>query len=486
MRAPAALLDAIADAPQGPTTGAFFDFDGTIIDGYSAGVVYRDRISRFDLGPEELIRTVTAALDMQARGAGVAGLVGAALGGLAGRTDEDMRAFGERLWRQHIAGMVFPASRELVRAHQRAGHTVVIATSATRYQVEPAATDLEVDELLCTEPEIDADGILTGETDGPVLWGPNKANAVIACAERRDIDLEQSFAYGNGDEDEDLLDCVGRPVALNAASGLGRLATTSEWPSARLEPAGGGFGPKPLLRTAAALSGLGAAGALGIGIRLLNGNKRSGANAATAIGPALALGLGGIELEVEGEEHLWSHRPAVFVFNHQSGLDMLIVGKLIGHDVTGVAKAEAARDPRFAPIGLLLDIAYVDRKDSKQARAAVEPVLDKLAEGTSLAIAPEGTRSVSDKLGPVQEGRLPHRDAGGRARRPDRHPQRRGADVAQLVLAAPRHRGRPRPRADRHVEVAGEGHRPPHRRGQRAFRGNALRLELVTRRSPLP
>ena len=233
-RAPEVLLERIRGAPQGPQIGAFFDFDGTLINGYSADVVYRDRLRRFDIGPEEMARTVIAAVDMQMRGAGVGGIVGAALEGLAGRKDSDMRALGERLFRDHIAGMVYPAARELVRAHRRAGHTVVIATSATRYQVEPAAEDLEVDELLCTEPEIAADGTLTGRTEGPVLWGPNKAAAVVACAERRGIDLERSFAYGNGDEDEDLLACVGRPVALNPATGLGRLATDSEWPSVRL------------------------------------------------------------------------------------------------------------------------------------------------------------------------------------------------------------------------------------------------------------
>jgi putative phosphoserine phosphatase/1-acylglycerol-3-phosphate O-acyltransferase len=397
-----ALFDAIADAPQGPEVGAFFDFDGTIISGYSAEVVYRDRLRRFDIGPEEMARTVVAAADMTARGAGVGGLVGAALGGLRGRTNEDMRAFGERLWRRHIAGMVFPEARRLIRAHRRAGHTVVIATSATRYQVEAAADDLEVDELLCTEPEV-VDGVLTGETDGPVLWGPNKAAAVVDCAERRGIDLEQSFAYGNGDEDEDLLSCVGRPVALNPHGGLARIAGTSEWPSANLVPAGGGFGLGPALRTGAALSALGASAVAGVGVRLLNRNKRAGANVATAIGPSLALGVAGITLDVEGEEHLWAHRPAVFVFNHQSGLDMLIVGKLIGQDVTGVAKAEAARDPRFAPVGFLLDIAYVDRA-SGNGREAVQPVLDQLAAGTSLAIAPEGTRSVSDRLGPFKKG----------------------------------------------------------------------------------
>jgi putative phosphoserine phosphatase/1-acylglycerol-3-phosphate O-acyltransferase len=96
---------------------------------------------------------------------------------------------------------------------------------------------------------------------------------------------------------------------------------------------------------------------------------------------------------VKGEEHLWSHRPAVFTFNHQSSLDALVVGSLVRRDLTAVAKKEAARDPRFAPIGLLADVAYIDRKNSTKARSALTPVVEKIQSGMSLAIAPEGTRT---------------------------------------------------------------------------------------------
>ena len=42
----------------------------------------------------------------------------------------------------------------MIAAHERQGHTVAIATSATRYQVEPVAKLLGVKHILCTELEV--------------------------------------------------------------------------------------------------------------------------------------------------------------------------------------------------------------------------------------------------------------------------------------------------------------------------------------------
>jgi putative phosphoserine phosphatase / 1-acylglycerol-3-phosphate O-acyltransferase len=126
----------------------------------------------------------------------------------------------------------------------------------------------------------------------------------------------------------------------------------------------------------------------------------SACSIAAVASPALA----GVQLEVTGEEHLWSHRPAVFLFNHQSSLDTLAIGSLLRRDFTGVAKKEAARDPRFAPIGALLDVVYIDRANSKRAREALRPVVDRLRDGTSIAMAPEGTRTPTPRLRPFKKG----------------------------------------------------------------------------------
>lgn len=396
------LIEEVESGPRGPEVGVFFDLDGTLISGYSANVFYQEFIRRRQLSAGELARSVAASIDMGVRGSDVTRLVEIVAGSFRGHPEDELLELGERLFVQRIAGMVYPDSRELVRAHQRMGHTVALASSATRYQVAPLAADLDIEHLLTTAIEV-VDGVFTGELSGKVLWGPAKARAVRDFAHAREIDLRRSYGYGNGDEDMYFLDAVGSPRALNPQAGLARVAGDRGWPVYRLSGRGRP-GLESVVRTGAAIAGLGVSAGLGIGIGLLNRSRRDGANFATSVGSDVALAIAGVRLSVVGEENLWRRRPAVFIFNHQSSIDMPVMGALVRRDLTGVAKKEAARDPRFAPVGFLVDVAYVDRRDSSQARKALEPVVEKLASGISIAIAPEGTRSPTPRLGRFKKG----------------------------------------------------------------------------------
>ncbi|WP_430331842.1 HAD-IB family hydrolase [Rhodococcus sp. ACT016] len=397
------LHAAIAAAPPGPTTLAAFDLDGTLITGYTATVVYRDRLRRFDISLAELLRTTGAAFDTQFRGADVGRLMEIAVTGLAGRSEDELWEWSQRLFRQEVASMIYPDVRRLLDAHRRAGHRIVMATSATTYQAQYVADDLGIDDILCSRPKV-VDGLLTGELTGPALWGPAKAKALRAFADEVDVPLSEAFAYSNGVEDVPMLESVGRPVALNPDRRLAQIAHDEGWLSVNLRKPERGATPIATARTGAALSALIATTGAAVTAGVLSGNRRTAANMVGSFGPDLALTICGIDVQITGEDNAWSDRPAVFMFNHQSSLDMLVVGKVIRRDVTGVAKKEAAHDPRFAAVGALLDVAYVDRSDSAQARAALAPAIEKLKSGTSIAIAPEGTRSPTPRLGRFKKG----------------------------------------------------------------------------------
>jgi putative phosphoserine phosphatase / 1-acylglycerol-3-phosphate O-acyltransferase len=399
------LLDAIAAAPPGPQVAAFFDYDGTVIDGFSASAFYRHRLRHAEIGPVELVKTLLGA----ARGIDSPDefeeFLKMSLGAWRGRTEEEMRAIGDRLFKHEIAGRMHWEAWRLVQAHRAAGHRVVLASSATRFQVEPMARELEADHVLCTPVEI-ADGIVTGRTAGPVLWGEGKARAARALAGEHELDLGECFAYSNGAEDVPFLAAAGHPACIDPESALVRVAHERGWPILRCAPRPGMPGPVDVARTAGFYGAMAAAGWAGAGIGLLRRSRRAMVDVTGGVGSELGLAVAGIDVDiVAGTEHLWSARPCVFVFNHQSKLDTIVVAKLLRTGFTGVAKKEAANVPGFGQFFRLAGVAFVDRSDPARAREALTPAVEKIREdGLSLVIAPEGTRSATPRLGRFKKG----------------------------------------------------------------------------------
>jgi HAD superfamily hydrolase (TIGR01490 family) len=388
---------------RGRTVGAFFDFDGTLINGYSALTMMEQRARRREMSPLEVARLGLVGLGAAVGRSDMEQFMRVGVQAFRGRDAGDIEEMGERLLRTSLGGALYPEAWQLVAAHQQRGHRVVIASSALAFQIEPLARELAVTDILCTRLA-ESDGIVTGEVDGPVLWGPAKAEAVREFAARHRIDLERSFAYGNGSEDLEFLDQVGRPRPVNPSSGLERAALARSWPVTRFKRAGRSQRIVDVTRTVASYGGMAAAFATGIGVGVLNRSRADAVNLTMSMGSELALTLAGVHVHVQGEEYLWSQRPAVFIFNHQSWLDGFVIMKLLRENVTGVAKKEVASQPGFGQFAQFANMALVDRGDGKSAREALAPVVDRLREGYSIAISPEGTRSSTPRLGTFKKG----------------------------------------------------------------------------------
>ena len=214
-------------------------------------------------------------------------------------------------------------------------------------------------------------------------------------------------------------------------------------------------GPRTILRSVAAgggiLSGIGTGVALGI----LNNSRQQAIDSMMALSAEYSLALAGVRVETVGEEHVWEQRPAVFVFNHQSQLDVFVICHLLRRDFTGVAKKELTKDPIFGPVFKFAGVAFVDRQGGGNPREALQPAVDKLGDGISVVIAPEGTRSLTPTLGTFKTGAFHLRSRGRRPGRAHRDPQRGRADVARRPDRQARHRAGDRAASDRRVGLAG-------------------------------
>src|SRR5699024_1994633 len=111
-----AALDRIAAAPDGPGVAAMFDFDGTIIHGYSGVHFFRDRLAAGKVGPRELVGTAVNGLRGTDSEAEFERFVAVAFRAWAGHTEDEMREVGRNLFENTLAGLIYPEAWRLIEA----------------------------------------------------------------------------------------------------------------------------------------------------------------------------------------------------------------------------------------------------------------------------------------------------------------------------------------------------------------------------------
>ena len=399
MRLPGSVAE-IEGSPAGPKVGAFFDLDGTLVAGFTGVIMTRDRLRRGQMGVGEFIGMVQAGLNHQPGCSEFEDLIGGAWCRGAARSATSTNSLSGQ---QKIMGRIYPEMRDLVHAHMARGHTVVLSSSALTDQVEPVARFLGIRNVLSNKFETDDNGLITGEVQKPIIWGPGKARAVQAFAAKNGVDLSQSYFYADGDEDVALMYLVGNPRPTNPAGKLAAVAAKRGWPVLRFTSRSGN-NPVSQLRTAAGLASMVpiAAGAIGLG--LLTRNKRTGVNFFTsAFGRAL-LTATGVNINLLGKENLTAKRPAVFIFNHRNQVDPVIAGRLVNTNFTSVGKKELESDPIAGTLGKVMDVAFIDRDNAKAAVESLKKVEELARKGLSVLIAPEGTRLDTTEVGPFKKG----------------------------------------------------------------------------------
>ncbi|CCX11456.1 hypothetical protein FPQ18DRAFT_165464 [Pyronema domesticum] len=114
----------------------------------------------------------------------------------------------------------------------------------------------------------------------------------------------------------------------------------------------------------------------------------------------------GIDFDVEGEE-LLDTRPAVFVSNHQSELDILFLGRAFPKHCSVTAKKSLKYLPFLGWFMALSGTVFIDRANRQTALKAFDGAVKEIKSNKqSVWIFPEGTRSYFGKpdLLPFKKG----------------------------------------------------------------------------------
>lgn len=115
----------------------------------------------------------------------------------------------------------------------------------------------------------------------------------------------------------------------------------------------------------------------------------------------LVLRAVGIKLEIRG--NISSERPTLFIANHASYLDIVVLQAAI--KASFISKSEVARWPVFGWLAKLQDTIFINRT-RVEAKNQTEILTDRLKSGGDLILFPEGTTGDGCRILPIKSSLL--------------------------------------------------------------------------------
>ncbi|KAK7740523.1 1-acylglycerol-3-phosphate O-acyltransferase [Cytospora paraplurivora] len=116
----------------------------------------------------------------------------------------------------------------------------------------------------------------------------------------------------------------------------------------------------------------------------------------------------GVTFEVIDPNHILEKvRPGVFIGNHQTELDVLMLGCMFPKYCSVTAKSSLKKTPFLGWFMTLSGSVFIDRKNTKDARHAMQGAADQMKDlKQSVYMFPEGTRSYAKEpmLLPFKKG----------------------------------------------------------------------------------
>jgi HAD superfamily hydrolase (TIGR01490 family) len=144
---------------------------------------------------------------------------------------ERVQTLAAECYRSYFEPRLLREGLERLEHLKKEGVQLVLVTGSLDFLMRPLAERLEA-KLVAPGLE-ERDGRFTGQLASSPMTGQRKAEAVRAHAQHCSVDLQNSFAFGDALGDLPMLECVGRPVAVNPGRRLAAQATRRGWPIER-------------------------------------------------------------------------------------------------------------------------------------------------------------------------------------------------------------------------------------------------------------
>jgi len=216
-----------------PTRAAFFDVDNTLVRGSTLYFLGRGMYQRGYFTKADISRFVVANLRFRMTGTEKKEVIDrfqkAATDFVGGHQVSDILKLGEEIYDEFVSPKLWERTCEIAREHLAKDQDVWLVTAAPQDMAEIIASRLGFTGAIGSKVVI-KDGVFTGELDGKILHGNEKAVAIRKLAEDHGYDLNECYSYSDSHNDIPLLTAVGNPSAINPDAILRIKALAEGWP----------------------------------------------------------------------------------------------------------------------------------------------------------------------------------------------------------------------------------------------------------------
>lgn len=208
---------------------ALFDMDRTLVDTHTAKLYVQFQRDRREVGPWMAMRAAIWIMQYTLGIVDAERVAQRVLRDYEGKEESWLLERCRGWFSDYVLPRVSAVGRKRVHEHLERGTRVAIATSAVRQLAQPLAEHLGIDDLVCSELEVN-NGRLTGGFRAPLCYAEGKCSRARALAESIGTDLAHATFYTDSITDAPLLEAVGSPIAVNPDARLRRLAERRGWP----------------------------------------------------------------------------------------------------------------------------------------------------------------------------------------------------------------------------------------------------------------
>jgi HAD superfamily hydrolase (TIGR01490 family) len=213
-----------------PRLAALFDMDRTLVKKDTAGLYTRFRRDRGEVSLRDALRVSFWMAQYTLGIIDAPRVARQALQHFRGTEERALIETCEGWFRDYVMPHVQAAGRAAVERHRENGDLIAIVTGASKYAAGPLASELRIEEVVCTELELDAEGRFTGVAIDPLCYGVGKLERARRLAERRGFELGEATFYTDSITDLPLLEAVRFPRIVNPDARLRRVARKRGWP----------------------------------------------------------------------------------------------------------------------------------------------------------------------------------------------------------------------------------------------------------------